>query len=726
MLIQNQNQKSILVVLLFILISIIIPFQGLKAAADDYNPDYYLNIPKIKREILRIESNTLARQTFMDNAGTFGISNNLLGFINNLSGGNYATQIDMIQNVPTQKWKPLLRGSGSIKTVRKIVNSNTRYPVTSRLAVIGSKVTNALGAVAVYADVIDAMNGNNRAKLKALYGTLELVKGHIISTYGGTNMNIAMAGVAFMSYALNKFINTTLSEYEEDWWQKYSGYLLDKYPKIDGGSKSWYKLVEEEGEEGLNRRLNEYWSNPYSDDSIISDGDALYDQTKNLQGSEYAKNMYGPSFAARYYIEYVHVPLRNRFIQQAERAEAKAALEFRREWKRLKSFIEDAEDLQAAIEIANELVKIEKLTIDPVKVNLTIGQSQTFEVSAYNKAGQKEDVSVHALQPSVEFEAKRLGTFYMNAEYEGKKAKATIIVYDPEEVNQREDDIFQEESEEDNSDLVGDCSKDYFEDLVDMTDLSIIYWKESETELLSYINSFNKEINNQTINPCNNSTISYCYHNASELATEMNQERSEIIDAVSDILVYNTVCIDLNALISGGGVQVSDLISRSSDLKSYQEEINDMTMRLLENGCDEQEVSDNGEKAVPPDEDPGFVQDGGTSVTSGGNLPSGGSGTAEQVYSQCLQSKGINPNNTEDEIQNLLNDWQTTQAAYYDGNNVDPSKCNKYKQAITDILDYYIAMRDCYIEAGYSDPNILGGLQDSIEIWSSMLAQLQC
>ena len=374
-----------------------------------------------------------------------------------------------------------------------------------------------------------------------------------------------------------------------------------------------------------------------------------------------------------------------------------------------------------------DCVKIDKITIDPIKINLPIGQSETFKVIATNIAGQKNDVSFHALQPSVEFKAERLGTFYMEAKYEGKKAKATIIVYDPEEGKGRGEDIYQDESEEeDEDDEAGDCSNTYIEQLVDLTELSIMYWKEDETELLSYINKFNKEINDQASDPCNNSTISYCYHHASEIATEMDQNKSEIVDAVADILVYNTICVDLNQLLSGEGVPVSNLISSANDLRSYHESINEMTSRLLENGCDEREVAEVGEKTVPPEEDPGFIQDGGTGVTGGGSLPGDGAYTDNEIWSQCMGDQGYNINNMESITMDLINAWQSNAADYYDSNNNDPSKCSNYKKALNDLIDFYITLRDCYFEAGLSDPRTIQGLQQGVDIWSRELSELQC
>ncbi|NHZ87093.1 MAG: hypothetical protein GWP19_14670, partial [Planctomycetia bacterium] len=447
----KQTQQSVILFFLFLVMASFIPLQNLKA--DEFDPDQYLNDPKIRAEVRKINSNTLAKQTFMDNANRFGITNSLLGFINNLGGAQYVKQIEMIQDVPIAKWKSLVGGRSQIVSVRKIVTRNRPVVVTSRLATIGSNVANALGVLSVGIDIADAIKGDDSAKLKAIAGMENLVRGHLISTYGGAGMNIAMASTAILGYALSTFINTTFSEYSEDWWIKYSGYLLEKYPEVIGGENSWYGLsITPNGIEAINGRLYEYW-----------DTQALDDQTQNLQHSSYAQNQYGASFAARYYKDYLHTTLKTKYRLEAEKVEANAFFTAQKRLKELNEFIEDIKALKAAIEAADQLIKIDKITIDPIKVNLTIGQKQTFKVNAINKAGVKEDVSFHALQPSVEFKAERLGTFYMEAKYEGKKAKATIIVYDPEAGDGAKEDVRQEEPEEDEDEEAGDCSNEYIE-----------------------------------------------------------------------------------------------------------------------------------------------------------------------------------------------------------------------------------------------------------------------
>ena len=143
--------------------------------------------------------------------------------------------------------------------------------------------------------------------------------------------------------------------------------------------------------------------------------------------------------------------------------------------------------------------------------------------------------------------------------------------------------------------------------------------KLSETELISYINKFNKEINDQSSDPCNNSIIAYCYYTASEIAARMAENVSDIQDLVIEILWLQYGCPDLGPQMQAEGITIKSLVSSISGLGSYQDKLAQMESRLRENGCDEDEVKDNGEKIVPPEGDPGFIQDGGISIEMPGD-----------------------------------------------------------------------------------------------------------
>ncbi|NHZ86374.1 MAG: hypothetical protein GWP19_10900, partial [Planctomycetia bacterium] len=65
------------------------------------------------------------------------------------------------------------------------------------------------------------------------------------------------------------------------------------------------------------------------------------------------------------------------------------------------------------------------------------------------------------------------------------------------------------------------CSIEYIDNLAFLLEFLVADTKLSETELISYINKFNKEINDQSSDPCNNSIIAYCYYSATEVAARM-------------------------------------------------------------------------------------------------------------------------------------------------------------------------------------------------------------
>jgi len=290
------------------------------------------------------------------------------------------------------------------------------------------------------------------------------------------------------------------------------------------------------------------------------------------------------------------------------------------------------------------------------------------------------------------------------------------------------DEIGEETEEGTDEDLtegtVFDCSPEYIEPLVNVTEDLIADSKLLETDIISYINQFNKEINNQASNPCNNSTIAYCYSNALRISAELVENENYITDMVAEIIVLSIQC-------PGSGILVSNYMSGANSLDSYQEPINEMTLRLLENGCDEEEVADNGEKAVPPEEDPGFVQDGGTFTTGSSDIPGGGTGTAYENYAQCMSTKGIDVEVAEfaNIIADLNTDLGITSAAYYDDENDDPYKCSNFKQALNNYLEFYEAVRDCIIEAGPTMTNYhqsINAAQQSINYFNSLKSQLPC
>lgn len=171
-----------------------------------------------------------------------------------------------------------------------------------------------------------------------------------------------------------------------------------------------------------------------------------------------------------------------------------------------------------------------------------------------------------------------------------------------------------EEEEEEEEDDVDICSLDYIQSLSFLLEILVADTKLYETELLSYISKFNKEINDQSSDPCENSIIAYCYYSAKEIAARMAENVSAIHDIAVEIIMLQAMCPDLSQQMQSQGMTIKGLISNIAGLASYQTQLDQMKSRLQENGCDEEEVEDEGEKIVPPEEDPGFIQDGGTST----------------------------------------------------------------------------------------------------------------
>jgi uncharacterized Zn-binding protein involved in type VI secretion len=176
-----------------------------------------------------------------------------------------------------------------------------------------------------------------------------------------------------------------------------------------------------------------------------------------------------------------------------------------------------------------------------------------------------------------------------------------------------------ESVEDEEEELIDDCSIEYIQSLAFLLEVLVAETKLNETELISYINKFNKEINDQSSDPCDNSIIAYCYYSATEIAARMAENNTEIYDLGIEIIALQEACSDLSQQIHGEGIAIENLISSISGIGLYEDQLAQMESRLRENGCDEDEVKDDGEKIVPPEEDPGFIQDGGISTEMPGD-----------------------------------------------------------------------------------------------------------
>ena len=171
-----------------------------------------------------------------------------------------------------------------------------------------------------------------------------------------------------------------------------------------------------------------------------------------------------------------------------------------------------------------------------------------------------------------------------------------------------------ESVEDEEEELIDDCSVEYIQSLAFLLEVLVAETKLYETELIGYINKFNKEINDQSSDPCRNNMIAYCYYSATEIVARMAENVTDIHDLTVEIIMLQAMCPDLNQQMQGEGITIKSLISSIAGLGSYKDKLAQMESRLRENGCDEEEVKDDGEKVVPPEGDPGKRGDGGDYV----------------------------------------------------------------------------------------------------------------
>ncbi|MFC1528057.1 carboxypeptidase-like regulatory domain-containing protein [Candidatus Neomarinimicrobiota bacterium] len=281
-----------------------------------------------------------------------------------------------------------------------------------------------------------------------------------------------------------------------------------------------------------------------------------------------------------------------------------------------------------------------ELIIKPKSSKIIQGETVNFSVLYTDSDGNSNDVTSSALKNS-KFRGESVGTFSVSATYNDLSATATVKVikkeckeneklntetYDCDCVDgykKDENDICvpkdDEEEEDDEEETVDECSLEYIEALTFMLEVLVADTKLSETELISYINKFNKEINDQSSDPCNNSIIAYCYYSALEIAARMAENVSDIQDIAVEIIMLQAMCPDLSQQMQAEGITVKSLISSIAGLGSFKDKLSQMESRLHENGCDEDEVKEEGEKIVPPEGDPGFIQEGGISTEMPGD-----------------------------------------------------------------------------------------------------------
>jgi len=598
-------------------------FPSAPCSADEFNPDLFLSMPGVKGGVQKIGSNSEAKDFFLANSQAFGVSKTAFDFIDKFSGGSYVKEIDAIMTIPKSKWDMHigLMGGYRIENVREIVKRNRRMPITSRMSSSMTHISNGLQVISIMSDVVKGYNGDDAAKLSAIEGTVNLVQGHIISNYGGKMMGLAMLGPAVIGASLKAFMAEAQSQYSEYWWQAYSRYLNQKYPRLVTGSNSWAALSESKGYAGIRQRLYEFWNEPYANAA------EYYGKAGIQTAPALAERTLKDQFAARYYKDYVHRTLKTYYRLKAERAEAAAYLRAKRAWDQLMAILSDAKVIEAAIKAADQLMdedeEISKLTITPASAELDIDESVSFRVFATGReSGEVTNVTAAAAfsgAPKGVFTAVSAGEFTITATYEGISAAANITVTEPEE------DKDEEEEEPDLDEAVDDMEEDQEEDTCESMDIPGLHGKlqalvskgnSAHGDFLSFASKFEKELGDRAADPCGNGMIAYCYSGANRSAEELSSIVDQAADMATDILTGTVFCPDQASEAAVAGYSTKGVISAIADLgymrSGAESKLASMRGRLNEYGCDEDEVERNGERYTQDEMDPDMLQDGGT------------------------------------------------------------------------------------------------------------------
>jgi hypothetical protein len=274
-----------------------------------------------------------------------------------------------------------------------------------------------------------------------------------------------------------------------------------------------------------------------------------------------------------------------------------------------------------------------ELIIKPKSSKITQGETVNFAVLYIDSDGNSNDVTSSALKNS-KFRGESVGMFSVSATYNELSATASIKVTkkeckENEKLNTKtydcdcidgykkdENNICVSKEEEVEEETIDECSIEYIKALTFMLEVLVADTKLRETELLSNINKFYKEINDQSSDVCGNQTVNDCYADASRLVTDMAENVSDIHDIAVEILMLQAMCPDLTAQMQSEGLTVKNLISSIAGVgaNTYRAKLAEMSSRLGENGCDDDESKDDGEKVVPPYGDPGLRGDGGDYV----------------------------------------------------------------------------------------------------------------
>lgn len=618
---------------------------------------------RFRPEIEKIRNQEDAKNLIFTHArNEFELTEDLMTFLVALNGGAYTEQIDFLMTVPIQKWNPNIGPGGwgayQIENARMLVKKNvtTAFHNVSNYA---SKISEGFKYYNLCSSILEALEGDGGAKLKSIQLSFEIVRDWMLADFPNFNAAILSAGI--ISYSLDKFINTTLDEYNEYWWNKYSSYLLDKYP---GFIQEWAN-PSMQGDMGkfLESRLTEFWD---SAEQFEQGAPVMY------RNSEYAKNMFGPSFAARYYKDYLHQSFLTWAKRNAEIEEANAWTAAEKNAIALKELLGEIKIMKAAIEAAgqqmNEKTPISLIVI-PGKVNLKAGESVSFRAMAVFEDQSNADVTemdnvswssgTNSFTVTDDTEA---GEQIITVTYMNLSAKAVVTVAEREDEKEPPCGENQKWSPEKKKcvciegyemiEELGKCVS--IDDMISemageepdtscnekLMAVSLSRLKEivAESQMMSarfnnLLSNFMKSVNEKQGIPCSDQLIAAAYAGAKQIEQEMQDLEDEATKISSELIIEAALCqlnnpeYDVSSIIGLAGQMGSPLGRISQGIAGMESE-------LMVNGCDQKEVADLGNSIAETTTDPevlAAIQSGGM-IQPPGNTDGGTMGAVAVLY----------------------------------------------------------------------------------------------
>ena len=248
----------------------------------------------------------------------FGLTGNIIGFANDIGEAKYLNKLYELSTMSQAQWDkmPASFQRYSLSNVKSVVSEVGDTGVLSNINDMMSNLGTALTAVSVMGDVIGALQGDDAANLNAMKTVIQYQMEILVKAFDSTNLNIAMTGVAVISYALDKFISNTMQQYEDYWWNAYVYYMEGRYPSPLGLTL----LAHQHGPGELDRVLQEFWNNAEvnAGEYFQATGGNRPANYRNITGA--LLEDYKKKFAAQYYKDFLHTTMKTYAIKSAETA----------------------------------------------------------------------------------------------------------------------------------------------------------------------------------------------------------------------------------------------------------------------------------------------------------------------------------------------------------------------------------------------------------------------